>query len=117
MSKLICAHVDICLPDYWSGHHLAHISVPVYNGMKLGELKSVLHSELNEGAVAGNNPLTMDGSGEDGDKWYKKAHAAVNRITLVNPKKRKLFTELDVQTEDDYCDSVYAYFVFIESEI
>lgn len=23
--KLECSHVDTCLPDYWSGHHLPHV--------------------------------------------------------------------------------------------
>lgn len=27
------AHADTCLPDCWSGHHLPHISVPVYRSM------------------------------------------------------------------------------------
>ena len=109
MKKLTCFHVDTCLPDYWSGHHLATLQVPVYNGMKLKELKAALHSELNQGAVAGNEPLAFDDSGEDGDKWYSKAHAAVNRITLANKAKRNLFPQLD-KIED--CESVYAFFVF-----
>lgn len=30
VGPLECVHVDTCLPDYWGGHHLAHISVPIY---------------------------------------------------------------------------------------
>jgi len=24
--KLICALADVCLPDYWGGHHLPHVA-------------------------------------------------------------------------------------------
>ena len=36
------AHADTCLPDYWSGHHLPHISVPVCRSMTAGELRDAL---------------------------------------------------------------------------
>lgn len=116
--KLTCAHVDTCLPDYWSGHHLAHISVPVYKGMSLKDLRDALHSEISQGAVCGSDDRTRDDSGEIGDAWYKAAHAAINRD--VKPAKkgaRKLFKDLEESNDSDYCDSVYAYFVFIDEEL
>jgi len=117
MSKLVCAHADTCLSDFWGGHHLPHIQVAVHRGMHLSELKRELHSALNEGAVAGNDPVTRDDSGEEGDRWFKKAHAAVNRITPAQKKKRRLFEDLEeVDPEDDSAPMVYAFFVFQPDE-
>lgn len=117
MNKLTCAHADTCLSDYWGGHHLPHIQVPVHRGMRLSELKQALHSELNQGAVAGNDPVTRDDSGPEGDRWYKHAHAAVNRIRPAQKGKRRLFEDLEeVDTEDDSAPLVYAFFVFQPEE-
>ena len=109
---LECCHADTCLPDYWSGHHKAHISVPVYKGMKVKALKDALHSELNMGAVAGNDERTHDNSGAVGDLWYKRAHAAVNRIRPAKANARTLFNDIS-DSADGECE-VYAYFVFTE---
>lgn len=114
---LECAHADTCLPDYWGGHHAAHIQVPVYKGMHLSELKSALHSELNQGAVMGSDERTFDNSGAIGDAWYKRAHAAINRIKPAVKGKRRLFEDLEESSAaDDGCATVYAYFVFIDKE-
>lgn len=114
-SKLDCIHADTCLPDYWSGHHLPHIAVPVYNGMSITELRQQLHSEINQGAIAGSDPITQDDSGLEGDKWYRKAHAAINRIRLKDRTKRNLFPNLEVDNDENMHDSVYVYFVFQEA--
>ena len=117
-AKLECVHADTCLPDYWGGHHLPNIAVPVYKGMHLKDLKDQLHRELDSGAVAGNDPVTRDDSGEAGDRWYKHAHAAINRIRPGKKGHRKLFNNLDETPEDDAdCyESVYAYFVFTSED-
>jgi len=116
-SKLICAHADTCLSCYWGGHHLPHIQVPVHRGMHLSELRAALHSELNEGAVAGNDPRTRDDSGVEGDVWYMRAHAAVNRIRPAIKGKRRMFEDLEqVDSEDDSVEPVYAFFVFQPDE-
>ena len=47
------AHASTCLPDYWGGHHLPHISVPVCRSMTAGELRDALRDEVNQGAIAG----------------------------------------------------------------
>jgi len=111
--KLECVHVDTCLSSFWSGHHLPHIQIPVYRGMTVKALKEELHSELDQGAVAGSNPIVQDDSGEAGDRWYKKAHAAVNRIRPAVKGTRRLFLDLE-ESDEDYYESVYAFFVFIE---
>lgn len=115
--KLEACHADTCLPDFWSGHHLPHVQIPVYNGMTLKAIKEELHFELNQGAVAGNDERTRDDSGEEGDKWFKAAHAAVNRISPQKKGQRRFFTDLEESEDDDDCgESVYAFFVFVEED-
>lgn len=53
--KMSCNHVDTCLPDYWSGHHLAHVQIPVTRRkMSLAEIRRAIRSELAQGAVMGS---------------------------------------------------------------
>lgn len=110
---LACLHADTCLPDYWSGHHLAHIQVPVDRDTTITQLRAALHSELNQGAVAGSDRRTRDDSGEVGDRWYKAAHAAIDRdVRLKHPRTTlRPFRDLEQQEEDSEI-TVYAYFVF-----
>lgn len=111
---LDCAHTDTCLPDYWNGHHLPHVCIPVYKGMHLTDVRDMLRSELKQGAVAGSDERTRDDSGDIGDKWFKAAHAAVNRIKPATKGKRRLFGELEESDDEDF--SVYAYFVFVDRD-
>lgn len=110
---LACKHAGTMLPDYWSGHHLAHIQVPVDPTTTITQLRAALHSELNEGAVMGSDRRTRDDSGEVGDRWYKAAHAAIYRdVRLSHPRTTlRPFRELKPQPEDSDV-TVYAYFVF-----
>lgn len=75
--------------------------------MSMKEIKYLLHQELNQGAVAGSDDRTLDNSGEIGDVWYYRAHAAVNAI---RGNSRRPFKDLEEDSDSDY--SVYAYFVF-----
>ena len=120
--KLNCLHADTCLPDYWSGHHLAHISVPVYRGMTPAALRAALHGELIQGAVCGSDEIAQalddysDISDDQKKKVYRAARAAINRD--VRPAKkgsRRLFLDLE-PAQDDMEETVYAYFVFRESD-
>ena len=114
---LECCHADTCFPDYWGGHHLAHIQVPVWNGMSLAELKKALMSELNEGAVAGSGY-----PGDHDEQWYAAARDAVQAIEAFAVRAieaktpaaaaENLFPLLVPQTEDDDVPTVYAFFVF-----
>lgn len=121
--KLECAHADTCLPSYWSGHHLPHIAVPVWHGMYLSELRQALRDELRQGAVMGSTDdarmlsadMVQPGEEKRADQLTRAAYAAVNRLKPARKGARKLFTELEKETEDGGADeSVYAYFVFIE---
>lgn len=112
---LNCQHADTCLPDYWSGHHLAHIAVPVCRQTTMRDLRRALHAELSQGAVAGSDDRTRDDSGTVGDAWFKAAHAAINRdVKLASAGRRLPFGDLEAADDDDV--SVYAYFVFSDRE-
>ena len=124
--KLEIVHADTCLPCYWSGHHVAHICVPVWHGMTLDQLKSELHSEISQGAVAGSDNITelltqaSWFSSQEIDAADKAAHDAVEEITVadgVDPEC--LFSYLDRADENEgseYHDSVYAYFLILDTE-
>lgn len=121
--KLECCHVCTCLPDYWSGHHLPHVQIPVYSGMSLKEIKSNIMNELRQGAVMGNSKfaelLSWDMvKPEDeklADQVTKAAYAAVKRIKPSKKRQHKFFTDLEeVDENNDYCDTVCAFFVFVE---
>jgi len=115
--KLECLHADTCLPDYWGGHHLAHIQIPVYRGMTLKAIKESIRNELRMGAIMGNDEiagLLSDDFVTDekrADQVTRAAYAAVNRIKPNKKGQRRFFTDLEEQ-DDDCCDYVYAYFVF-----
>ncbi len=114
--KLNCQHADTCLSDYWSGHHAAHIAIPVHNGMSFKAVREAIHSELNAGAIAGSDDRTRDNSGAIGDAWYKAAHAAVNRDVMPAKKgARNAFPNLEKTPDDWDGDCVMAYFIFTDA--
>lgn len=120
MIKFDCVHVDTCLPEYWSGHHLPHVQIAVWRGMTLLDIKQSVQSELNMGAIAGADADFLanwrdDYNEEKADKWHKRARAAVNRIRPAKPGTRRFFLDME-ETDDDCCDSVYAFFIFVECE-
>jgi hypothetical protein len=122
--KLCCVHADTCLPDYWGGHHKAHVSVPVWRGMTPKALRDALRSELSQGAVMGSDELARLLSADlvrpdeekRADAATRAAYAAIRRD--VKPAKkgvRRLFPDLEPDDETDDCrESVYAYFIFSE---
>lgn len=122
MLKFECCHADTCLPDYWSGHHLPHVQIPVYRGMTLAQVKSALHDELSNGYVAGSGELAcafdydMITDKERTEELHKAAHDAIDAIELRDPENDHCFMDLEESTDDDCCDSVYAFFVFVELE-
>lgn len=109
--KLTCAHADTCLPDYWSGHHLPHISVPVSRDMTFEQLRAALIDELRAGAVAGAD-ATPETTYEC-DDWYAAACVAVERDVQPRvPGTERPFWNLSDRDDDD-AEPVYAYFVFV----
>ena len=122
MIKFECCHADTCLPDYWSGHHLPHVQIPVFCGMTLAQVKSALHDELSNGYVAGSGELAcafdydISTDKERTEELRKEAHAAIDAIQLRDPENDHCFMGLEESTDDDCSDSVYAFFVFVELE-
>ena len=123
MIKFECCHADTCLSDYWSGHHLPHVQIPVYRGMSLKDVKSAIRSELSQGAVMGSSDnarllsadIVRKDEAKQADRVTRAAYAAVNRMSLTDHRKRKLFMDVEeCDEENDCCDSVYAFFVFVE---
>lgn len=120
--KFECSHCDTCLPGYWSGHHLPHVQIPVWNGMSLKDIKSSIMGELRQGYVMGNTEharllsadLVRPGEDQLADKVTKAAYAAVNRIKPAKNGQKKFFTDLDKTDENDCDETVYAFFVFVE---
>jgi hypothetical protein len=121
--KFELSHADTCLPDYWSGHHLPHIQIPIYRNMSMRDIKSALRSELLQGCVMGstdNARLLSDnfvGAENEklADKVTRAAYAAINRVKPAKKGQRKFFTDLEPsEYEDELGDSVFAFFVFVE---
>lgn len=118
--KLTASHADTCLPSFWSGTALPHVQVIVHKGMTLAEVKRALNNELNEGALMGSN-VGDDAwsSGPSGEAWYEAARQAISEIGTWDDRgdETPLFTDLEEGSEDDDgCESVYAFFVFVEDE-
>lgn len=120
---LNCSHADTCLPDFWSGHHRAHLQVPVYRGMSARAVRDALKSEIRQGAVMGSDKLARLLSAdmvapEDeklADAVTRAAYAAIERdVKAAKKGARKLFTDLEPESEDG--DSVYAFFVFMPGD-
>ena len=110
--NLSCVFADCCLPDYWGGHSLAHISVPVTNQTTMSQLKSALLSEVAEGAIAGSVAHEVTES----EDWSDAAKLAIDRMeTKTQGYTGAMFPNIP-DDEDDADYSVYAYFVFVSEE-
>lgn len=121
--KLALAHADTCLADYWGGHHLPHVQIPVWHGMTMVEVKNAIRDELRQGAVMGSTDaarllsadMVAPAEEKRADQLTRAAYAAVDKLRPAKKGARRLFLDLDENTGDD-CngESVYAFFVFCE---
>lgn len=112
--KLICAHADTCLPDYWGGHHLPHVSVPVNRDTTFADLRAAIIDELRAGAVAGAD-ATPEDTYENNEWYYAAIMAVMCGVQPRDPSVQYPFHDLD-SSEDEDSESVYAYFVFIRED-
>jgi len=121
---LECAHAETCLPDYWRGHHLPHVSIPVNRKTTVGQVRAAIMDELRQGAVMGSDlearllsaDMVRPGEEAAADALTKAAYAAVRRIRLINPRARLAFPHLPAEADDDNESTVHAYFVFKDAE-
>lgn len=105
--KLECYHIDTCLPDYFSGDSRPWLCIPIYEGMRISDVKTDLIDELNMGAIGGNLYYEI----RESDQFHKRAKAAIKRIKHVDGGNRLIFQDVEFP-DNEYCDYVRAYFVF-----
>lgn len=123
MYKLELCHADTCLPDYWSGHHRAHLQIPVYKGMTLKAIKQALKDEIRQGAVMGTEHLAyilssgfvLPEEEKEARAATRATYAAINRMKPAKKGQRTFFRDIEsCDAESDY--SVCAFFVFMPLE-
>ena len=108
ISLRLCSHADTCLSDYWSGHHLPHLAIPVRSGMSLADVQEDLKSEANQGAWAGS----VDYEVTESDEFHNRAIEAIEGMSLAEgAQDGALFDHIENLDEEDG-PSVMAYFVF-----
>lgn len=103
-------HIDTCLPCYFNGCDLPYIQVSVDGSTTRQSLEADMLSEWNSGYVANEDQL-LDGQNQD--DVTKQVEAAIKKYCSGLPANP--FPNLDIPTDDDRTDFVYAYFV-IETE-
>ena len=107
MSKnIIISFYDVCLPDYFGGHHLPVLQYPVDGATTRKQLCDGLLSELNIGVI--------DYQVEQNDLDYDAIRQAIKDCIYFKPECQDndiLFPNLEIWPEDDEMASCYAFFV------
>ena len=123
--KMTCSHVDTCLSDYWSGHHLPHVTIPVTRRkMSLAEIRRAIRSEIAQGAIMGNGDdarllsadMVQPGEEKRADALTAAAYAAINR-DVKGARKGQRYVDTGVEmTDDEHVETVWLFFVFTVEE-
>lgn len=107
MKKIIVHFYDVCLPDYFSGHHKPVLSWPVDGGTTRKDLYSGLLSELQSGVI----DWQIDQNGLD----YDAIRQAIKDCLYFDDERKDndiLFPDLDkyedLESDDCLC---YAFFI------
>ena len=102
------SHYDTCLPDYFQGHHLPYLQIPIQKGMTLLEIKESLKNELDFGAIGGS----LDYDILESELFHYLADQAIENLTPDDKKQNTFFNDLD--DYDDDCEfTVYAFFILV----
>lgn len=116
--KLRVGLADLCVADYWGGHHLPHVQIPVHKHTTADEVRAMLTHEVAMDAVA-RLPEGWDQSPE----WYAAANKAIAELEIRSDKpfagdleERPPEDGVDVDWLESDFDDVYAFFVFEEVE-
>lgn len=103
--QITISFYDVCLPDYFGGHHRPVLQVPVDGSTTRKELYSSLLSELAMGVI--------DYEIDENQLEYDAISQAIKDCIFFKPECSNddiLFPDLDKWDEsDDY--SVYAFFI------
>lgn len=116
--KLKLGLADLCVADFWGGHHLPHVQIPVHKHTTADEVRAMLTQEVAMGAVA-RLPEGWDESPE----WYAAARKAIAELEIYSDEPFAGELEegppedgVDVDWLESDFDDVYAFFVFEEVE-
>lgn len=105
--QITVSFYDVCLPDYFGGHHRPVLQVPVDGNTTRKGLYSSLLSELNMGVI--------DYQIDENNLDYDAIRQAIKDCIYFKPEWRDndiLFPGLDKwEDSDDNCDSAYAFFI------
>lgn len=122
--KINCHYVETCLPDYWSGHHLPHVMVPVTRRkMSFAEIRRAIRSEIAQGAVMGTSEharllsadMVRPEEEKRADALTAATYAAVNR-DVKGSRKGQRFADTRVTEFGERAETVYIFFVFTIEE-
>ena len=122
--KMTCSHVDTCLSDYWAGHHLPHVMIPITRRkMSLAEIRRAIRSEIAQGAVMGNGDdarllsadMVRPGEEKRADALTAAAYAAINR-DVKGARKGQRYADTGVTEFGEDADTAYMFFVFTVEE-
>ena len=104
MNTLILSQIDICLPDYFGGHSLPVVQIPVHKDMTFREVKeSLLDIEMSIGHL----------EEIDEDEYISAVHVLFEYVHLDDIVK----ATRDIEEEQyEYCGSVYMFFVLEEND-
>lgn len=103
--------VDACLPDYFGGHHLPVLQVPVDGTTTRQQIANMLHSDLNMGVI--------DYELDELSISHNNVHRAIDECVFFDDLRKPddiVFPGLDIYNEDSCDDSVYAFFVVVSEE-
>ena len=105
--------VDTCLPDYWCGHYLPYVSVPVDGTVTVKEVSDQIQLEIAQGAFGGS----LDWEIRDSQEFYTACYAALWKLIQMNCDilDKPAFPNLE-PWEEDQQESVMAFFVFVPEE-
>ena len=108
MSKNITvSFYDVCLPDYFGGHHLPVLQYPVDGSTTRKQLCDGLLSELAEGVI--------DYEIDENNLDYNTIREAIKKCLYFKPERQDediLFPSLEIwPEEEDGIESCYAFFI------
>ena len=103
-------HIDTCTPDYFGGHHKAHLQVPVYCNTSIEDLRRELLNELHQGMIAGSDLVAVALSGIYPDSLTAEEADEVGLLysqTVSSSYVKVLPIETNEKVWEDYCEEVY----------